>query len=220
MQGAKVVLLCFSMVYFGKIQLVEGPNGRVRSPKLSRGNYMSTRKIQISSCLLLGICGTVLGGLLGLLLLLQWGYFGYIRLASFAFSGAMLLFCATLQPGQGQKNLRGKLLLLFFTLLLSVFDLPLLSPLLVALVLPLFFLLYPVLFPRKQFYILLVVEVLQAVLRTVSIMDVFQGATEGVIGAALLAVCCFRGFFLVQGYRQSKSLPAATTPEPLHTLRK
>ena len=179
---------------------------------------MVKRKIQISTCLLLGISGAAISGLSGLLMALRWGYFGYLRLAAFALCGAMLLFFATLQQGAKQKGQRTKLLLLFFALLVSVFDLPLLCPPLEAIVLPLFFLLYPALFSKKQFYILLGAEILLAVIRTLAISDIFGAMPEVVVGIALLLVSALRLFFLWQGLRLSKTSPPLPKEEPLHTL--
>ena len=180
---------------------------------------MVKRKIQISTCLLLGLIGAGISSLTGLLMALHWGYFGYFRLAAFAMTGAMLLFCATLQQGKPQKGLRTKLLLLFFALLVSIFDLPLLCPPLEAIVLPLFFLLYPALFSKKQFYSLLGAEILFALIRTLAITDLFGTKPEVVVGFAWLLLSLLRGVFLLLAFRRAKLILPLSKEEPLHTLQ-
>lgn len=167
---------------------------------------MQRKKIPHSSCLLLGVVGAVLGGLVGLLSALGYGQFGYLRLASFAFTGSMLLFLAPAESGAENKAKRTKLLLLFFALLVSVFNLPLLCPPLEALVLPCLMLLYRPLTSKNMILAAALLEAGFALLRTLEVAELLGSNPGLVLGLGLAAISAARFMFLWQMHQKAKQV--------------
>lgn len=153
---------------------------------------MPKKWIKPKTCILFGIVGALAAILAGALMAAGLSQANYARMAAFILYGVMILFLAVGEKGEANKRLRFKLFLLFVSLLVSWFELPLLCPVLEALVLPLFSLLYRSPEVKSRFFALAVFEVLYLVLRTVAIMPVFGAWTLQVMGLALIAVSVAR----------------------------
>lgn len=161
--------------------------------KSTMGEYpLSSKRIKAKTCALMGLIGSVAGVVAGALMAAGLSEAGYARTAAFVLYGAMILFLAAFERGDGLRGLRTKLFLLFLALLVSWFDLPLLCPVLEALVLPLFSLLYRSPDMRPRFFVLLAAEALYLVIRTIAILPVFAPYTLQVVGAAIIVVSVAR----------------------------
>lgn len=145
----------------------------------------------------MGIVGAFAGVVAGALMVTGLPAAQIFRAAAFVLYGLMLLFLATTGKGPERRTFRGKLLLLFFALLVSYFDLPILCPVLEAIVLPLFSLLYRTPQMQVRWLLLVLFEALYMVVRTLAITPIFGSYTVPLLGAVLIILSLVRFVMLV-----------------------
>lgn len=145
----------------------------------------------------MGIVGAFAGVVSGALMVTGLPAAQILRATAFVLYGLMLLFLATTAKGQEKKSFRAKLLLLFFSLLISFFDLPILCPALEALVLPLFSLFYRTPQMQGRWFLMVILEALYMVMRTLAITSLFGAYTATVVGAVLIVLSLARFVMLV-----------------------
>ncbi len=166
---------------------------------------MKKKRLQKSSCFLMGLIGAAVGTLAGILMLLKVGEAALFSTVSLVMIGAMLLFLALAEQGPLQKAKRAKLLVLFFLVVLAYPNLPLLSPLAEALVMPLAGILY---WRRTQDFpawvILLLSEIGYAACKTLALWEGWQTHSLLLNGAGLVFVSLTRFFLLLRFFQRQK----------------
>lgn len=158
---------------------------------------MKTKRIQKKTCFKMGLAGAVAGFIAGGMMALRLGESTFVRMASFALYGAMLLFLSATEGGDENRSRRTRLLLLFLALLISYFELPLLCPLLGALVLPGLAFLYRQPGGRPlAFWPLVVCEAANVVVNSLMIMPSYAKISLLARGIALMVVSLLRFWML------------------------
>ncbi|MDL2254580.1 hypothetical protein LJC49_11065, partial [Ruminococcaceae bacterium OttesenSCG-928-I18] len=145
----------------------------------------------------------ILSAVGGVMMSLGLGQADFLRAAAFVMAGAMLLFLALAESGQENAGKRARLLGLFFLLLVSYFDLPLLCPVLEALVVPLLLVLYRRQGDGGRIALVGFFELTYALCRTLALAALFGAYTLQVVGMAMLAVAAARFWALLRLYRRA-----------------
>ncbi len=164
---------------------------------------MKKKRIQPSTCLMMGLIGAVFSAIAGALMLGGFGEATLPRAVAFVMEGAMLLFLALANAGGQHRKTRAGLLGLFFMLLVSYFNLPLLCPALEMLVIPLLG------FMRRQpgdglcLAVLSLAELWYALCRTLVLAGLFGGAGLFAVGISLVLVSAARFWLLFRLHRRA-----------------
>lgn len=190
---------------------------------------MRLKRLQQKTCFATGVAGCVAFACAGILMLLGVGAASLLRAIGFVLVGAMPLFLALVERGANKNSRRGKLLGLFALWVISYFELPPLSGIAGAMVMPAITAMYRNRKFRTPWVVLLAAEVLYAVAVTLYIPYTFAAAAGEQasfpyhfpiqwMGAVLLLVALARGLLLVLLYRAAAKEPVAQE-DVIHRLR-
>lgn len=168
-----------------------------------KGRHGLGKRLSKSACYALGVAGAAMGLAAGTLMAMGLGAAAWLRAASFALIGAMLLFLASSYAGADNKRLRTRLLLLFFLLLVSFFNLPLLCPPLEAIVLPLLLRWVGDESDRPWWWLLVGTEALYAIARTVALAGSLLPYVLLINGTCLALVSLVRGGLIIRVRRRT-----------------
>lgn len=171
---------------------------------------MIKSKISKKTCYLMGVVAGVLYAITGLVAMFNQSGYTFLYLSAFAFTGAMLLFTTMTEAGPENIRRRLQILGIFFVLLLAYMNLPPLSTLAGALVLPIFLRLY-LENGRIVLMALTAVELLYFALQTLALV---YSVLLYAIGPALIAVGIARAlaaYKLVQQENNKKVMPGGKT---------
>ncbi len=170
------------------------------------GVILKKKRLFKSTCFMMGLVGSVVGAVCGILVFFGVGQALFFRSASLVMIGMMLLFLALAEQGVEHKGKRAKLMGLFFLLVLAYPNLPLLSPATELFVLPLAGLLYGAQKEFFPFWIFLVFsELSYAACQTLALWGGWQAYAMWLSGGGLVLVSVARFLLLLRFYRGAKT---------------
>lgn len=180
---------------------------------------MGRKKIQPKTCFVLGLIAAFPGFIAGVLIALGMGQASLPLVLSFVLYGAMVLFLSTTSPGKQQTAKRVRLLFVFILLVISYFNLPPLSGLAGALVLPLVACWYKEAESPFWWISLLALELAYAVVLTLAVTNFLPGNSAVIQGSLLAVLSVYRFWVLFRLYRQAAASPQPVAETPPRRLR-